>query len=329
MPNGYSPASPAAPPASTTAVDAAARNSSPQDDQRWSSATQAQNALILTALTLSCHSYFTLSKNRYRPGILSNNRGPGYSYTPSPEPNPSVPKRKAVALDCEMVGVGGNWSEVGRISAVDVLTGEIILDALVEPATRVTNWRTAYSGITQHAMAAAVQDRRALKGRTGALDALHALIDTNTVLVGHALQNDFNALRMQHWRVIDTAILAQAAVGPGVHRQWGLKTLCKHLLDIDIQNHGDLGHDSIEDAYAAREVALWCISHPEALTAWGLREKEEYLRKMQEQKERQRLRREREAAAAAEAAAISFMYGDSSDYEDSSDGYAEGAFYLS
>ncbi|KAF2814372.1 exonuclease, partial [Mytilinidion resinicola] len=190
------------------------------------------------------------------------------------------PKRGAVALDCEMVGVGRNGeSEVARLSAIDYLSGEVLIDSLVQPTRPVTDWRTRFSGITKNAMAVAVAENRVLKGWPEARAELWKYIDSNTVLVGQALHHDFDGLRMQHWKVVDSGILAKDAVGTGVSRQWGLKTMCDQFLGIEIQNNGKSGHDSVEDAFAAREVVLWCIGHMEELAVWGRKQKEEFERK--------------------------------------------------
>jgi len=37
--------------------------------------------------------------------------------------------------------------------------------------------------------------------------ALHDIIDTNTILIGHGLENDLKTLRIIHHRCIDTALL--------------------------------------------------------------------------------------------------------------------------
>jgi DNA polymerase III epsilon subunit-like protein len=58
-------------------------------------------------------------------------------------------------------------------------------------------------------------------------------------------------------------------VGPNVKRQWGLKTLCRELLGVDIQQKSRRGHDSVEDAFAAREVVLWCINNTAGLEVWA------------------------------------------------------------
>ncbi|KAJ8106361.1 hypothetical protein OPT61_g9589 [Boeremia exigua] len=100
-------------------------------------------------------------------------------------------------------------------------------------------------------------------------------MDSHTILVGHALHYDLAALGIQHSATVDSAVLAKAAVGKRGGREWGLKTLCKELLNTTIQDHGGRGHDAVEDALAAREVVLWCLKHGEELKAWGERKKGE------------------------------------------------------
>jgi hypothetical protein len=259
----------------------------PQSKGRWSVIPEPQRTATLAALTSCCHSYTTLIENKYA-------SGPGYSYVlgagvelsliplPTPVRNPQVLRRNAVALDCEMVGVSNGESEIARISAIDCLTGEVLVDTMVKPTRTVIAWRTKFSGITRKAMATAVAERQALEGWPAARAELWKYIDADTVLIGQALQYDLKALRIQHWKVVDSAILAKDAVGAGVDRQWGLKALCDQLLGVEIQN-GTKGLDSVEDAFAAREVVLWCIDHQDELEIWGRKQKEEDLRKKREQ----------------------------------------------
>uniref|UniRef100_A0A8C6ZWY1 Exonuclease domain-containing protein n=1 Tax=Nothoprocta perdicaria TaxID=30464 RepID=A0A8C6ZWY1_NOTPE len=55
---------------------------------------------------------------------------------------------KAVAMDCEMVGVGpkGEDSIVARVSIVNQF-GKCVYDKYVKPTEEVTDYRTAVSGI--------------------------------------------------------------------------------------------------------------------------------------------------------------------------------------
>ncbi len=120
--------------------------------------------------------------------------------------------RAAVALDCEMAGCGDGSSELVYVCAVDVFTGETLLQGFVSPAARVVDWRTRYSGVSAAAVCAARSRGAALRGWKAARAALWRVVDARTVLVGHALWNDLDALRMVHTRVVDTSLLVQAAV---------------------------------------------------------------------------------------------------------------------
>jgi hypothetical protein len=86
-----------------------------------------------------------------------------------------------------MVGGAGLADQVVALSAIDFFTGETLLDALVEPAAPVTQWRTAITGITRESVAAAVAAGTALRGTRQAVARLFELADAETVLVGHSL----------------------------------------------------------------------------------------------------------------------------------------------
>jgi len=69
-----------------------------------------------------------------------------------------------VALDCEMAGIQGGSNELILVCMVDFLSGESLVNTLVEPTERVIDWRTRYSGVTQKAMATATAHGNTLKG---------------------------------------------------------------------------------------------------------------------------------------------------------------------
>lgn len=146
---------------------------------------------------------------------------------------------KYVAIDCEMVGVGdgGHESALARVSVVD-FHGRQIYDSYVKPKERVTDWRSAVSGITQKHMRFArdfdevqAQVAELLKGR---------------ILVGHDVKHDLDALLLTH-PIMD---LRDTAKHPGF-RQYGngkkpaLARLSSEILGVEIQRGA---HSSIEDA---------------------------------------------------------------------------------
>lgn len=101
-----------------------------------------------------------------------------------------------------MVRIRSKRSELARLSVIDYLTSEILIDTLVQPSYPVIDWRTPWSGITAQAMTAAVVSNTALKGAPEATKKMFDSIDKQTVIVGHALHNDLVALGIQHQYVL-------------------------------------------------------------------------------------------------------------------------------
>jgi DNA polymerase III epsilon subunit-like protein len=123
------------------------------------------------------------------------------------------------------------------------------------------------------------------------------LIDANTIIIGHALHHDLDILRMIHTRIIDSALLVQAAVNVP-NRQWGLQTLCEQLIHLRIRNNPGKVHSCLEDVLATREVVLWCTQNSEELANWASERRIEEKRKIKEREAaRQRKRDEKNAAS--------------------------------
>ena len=144
----------------------------PVNKYSWASGEQQPN--LLEALVARCHDEEVLKKQGYiLPEMLNadyrsaagrNTKRPVPGIQPMPAAAVSVTKRRALALDCEMVGLSEGRDELARLSVVDFLTGEVLMDQLVVPTERVTNWRTRYSGITRAAMESARRAGLTLNG---------------------------------------------------------------------------------------------------------------------------------------------------------------------
>lgn len=184
----------------------------------------------------------------------------------TPEALPDKPKYRAVAFDCEMVGhvarnkQGGferEKSEVISLSAVDMLSGKVLIDTLVQPPRGgQILWRKRFTGMDPQKLADADAAGRVLPSWQAARSLLWDYIDSSTILVGHALHHDLKCLRMVHTRLVDSEILARDAVfGFNIHRQWSLKNMCMNQLGIAIQC-AYKPHDALEDTYATREVVM-------------------------------------------------------------------------
>jgi len=130
---------------------------------------------------------------------------------------------------------------------------KVLLDTLVRPARPVTDFNTAFSGITQEMFN---------QGPTVSLEELHRRLrdrgivhGQRTVLVGHSIDSDLRALKLVHSRVVDTAALFPSPRGPPF--KLGLKGLAAQLLGRQIQEgDGSTGHDSAQDAIASLELCL-------------------------------------------------------------------------
>ncbi|KAM9586495.1 apoptosis-enhancing nuclease [Trichechus inunguis] len=157
---------------------------------------------------------------------------------------------KFVAIDCEMVGTGpcGRVSELARCSVVSY-HGDVLYDKYIRPEMPIVDYRTRWSGITQQHMHKAIPFQVAQK------EILKLL--KGKVVVGHALHNDFRALKYVHPRsqTRDTTYVPSLLSPPGLHSRArvSLKDLALHLLHKKIQV-GQCGHSSVEDAMTAMEL---------------------------------------------------------------------------
>ena len=147
------------------------------------------------------------------------------------------------AIDCEMVETSVG-SELVRISVVNEAL-ECIYDTFVKPGSPVVDYRTKYSGVSETTLEGVVTTLKDVHGM------LTTLLPSNSILVGHSLENDFHAMRFRHPFVIDTSCIFTPLATPTAKP--GLRKLCRELLVVDIQNT-DQGHNSIEDATACMKL---------------------------------------------------------------------------
>lgn len=146
---------------------------------------------------------------------------------------------KYVGIDCEMVGVGpeGVQSALARVSIVNYY-GVTILDLYVRPMERVTDFRTAVSGITPKHLLTAVEFKDAQKQVADVIE--------DKIVVGHAVHNDFKALLLDHpQRLIRDTSRYKPFRALSKGNTPSLKRLAHEILGIRIQ---DGSHSSVEDA---------------------------------------------------------------------------------
>lgn len=179
---------------------------------------------------------------------------------PSPQSKPLDPITKGLkpyALDCEMVLTSDDKYSLARISLVD-WSGKVVLDKYVKPSLPIKNYFTEFSGITAEI----------LKDVTTTLEDIQKelldILGQDTILLGHSLESDLNALKLTHPFVIDTSIVYPHP--RGLPLRSSLKFLSNRYLKREIQKGGLKGHNSVEDARAVLDlVKLKCEKGPK----WG------------------------------------------------------------
>ena len=180
---------------------------------------------------------------------------------PTPAPSLQSPKQlksqdsltsgyKAYAVDCEMVLTDNEKFSLARISIVD-WAGKTVLDKYVKPTLPIKNYFTQFSGITSEILEGVATTLHDIQQE------LLTLLGPDSILLGHSLESDLNALQLTHPHIIDTSIIYPHP--RGLPLRSSLKYLANKYLKREIQKGGADGHDSVEDALAVLDlVRLKC-----------------------------------------------------------------------
>jgi hypothetical protein len=199
--------------------------------------------------------------------------------------NPNAEPGFAVCFDCEM-GYTTLGLELLRLTAVSWPSHKPLIDILVRPLGTILDLNTRFSGIQpeQYFNAAPYDgtdpttDPKKLhivESPYKAREILLSYITTTTPLIGHALENDLNCVRLIHPTIVDTAILFPH--NRGLPYRMGLRHLTKQYLNQDIQQGGAAGHDSHEDARATGELVRFKVGKEWKLLkskGWSIRDGE-------------------------------------------------------
>jgi DNA polymerase III epsilon subunit-like protein len=206
----------------------------------------------------------------------------------SPASDPLTSKRKVIVLDCEMAYSNHDTDEALSICVVDFFTGEVLMNKLVKPHEDIVEYRSRTHGITRKKLNTALRQGQTLNGWRETRKELFTHIDSNTVIIGHGVHTDLGVLRVCHTTVLDTKILTKNAVFGDERlsgRNWSLQSLCEKLFGLHIRATSKK-HSALEDTMAAREIALYCICHPERLQEWAEEAKKTVMAKQALQGER-------------------------------------------
>lgn len=183
----------------------------------------------------------------------------------------------AVTFDCEM-GYTTQGLELIRLTAVSWPMGEDLVDVLVRPLGIIIDLNSRFSGVWPETFSNAIpysqyQDSKnegiTANGETAASslsivespqkarELLCSFLTPKTPLIGHAIDNDLNSVRLCHPSIVDTVLLFPHP--RGMPLRFALRTLSSNYLGRNIQTGGDRGHDSLEDAQATGDLVRFKI----------------------------------------------------------------------
>ncbi|XP_073333041.1 RNA exonuclease 1 homolog [Pagrus major] len=152
------------------------------------------------------------------------------------------------ALDCEMCYTKQGL-ELTRVTVIDSEL-KVIYDTFVKPESKVVDYNTRFSGVTEEDLENATISLRDVQA------VLLSMFSAESILIGHSLESDLLALKLIHSSVVDTAIVFPHRLGLPYKR--ALRNLMADHLKRIIQDNVE-GHDSSEDASACMELMFWKI----------------------------------------------------------------------
>jgi hypothetical protein len=199
----------------------------------------------------------------------------------SPDRDSAKPALDVVALSCIKIVLADGRNEVAKIAAVNVLTCQILMSHLVctNPQAEVKNWNTATTGLSSfhHMEDARKAGFKILKGWSAARTALSKFVDKETIIVGHNLRADLDALRLNHGRAVDIVkVIEKAAGGPLSKAQVTLDSWCRDFVKTPLKTDPNFGRDCLTDAFATREIALRAAKFGEQFEKLAKQKSREY-----------------------------------------------------
>ncbi|CAA7034596.1 unnamed protein product [Microthlaspi erraticum] len=154
---------------------------------------------------------------------------------------------RMLAIDCEMVTCEDGSEAVVRVGAVD-RDLKVVLDKYVKPSLPVVDYKTDITGVTAEDVEKATLSVADIQKK------LRRFLCAGTILVGHGLNNDLQVLKIDHARVIDTALVFNYA-DARASKLPSLNNVCKAVLGHEVRMTGAT-HNCVHDAAAAMKVVL-------------------------------------------------------------------------
>ncbi|XP_022916887.2 uncharacterized protein [Onthophagus taurus] len=185
-------------------------------------------------------------------GINAGVNGPFDNYVKT-KPRKTTPpggNTGAYAIDCEMCFTVKGM-ELVKVTVIGC-DGRLVYDTFVKPEMNVVDYNSRFSGIT----AKDLNKKKNPKSLREVQNDLMGFIFSDTILIGHGLENDLRVLKILHPTVVDTAVAFPHRNGLPYRRS--LKQLASCFLKRDIQTNSE-GHDSFEDARACIDLMLMRI----------------------------------------------------------------------
>lgn len=199
--------------------------------------------LLLSALQLVDEDYPLPLRgdlaNRYKDYVMTND-----CYAPVTSTSPMF------GLDCEMCRTSAGINELTRISIINEQF-ENVYETLVKPDSKIIDYLTVYSGITEQLMENVTKTLKQVQQE------VRALLPADAILVGQSLNCDLVAMKMMHPYIIDTSVIYN--VSGDRRTKSKLQTLSMEFLGEAIQMNR-LGHDSIEDCSASLKLTKLKLS---------------------------------------------------------------------
>ncbi|KAL5707059.1 hypothetical protein ACHQM5_025154 [Ranunculus cassubicifolius] len=160
------------------------------------------------------------------------------------KPSKAVKMNSMVAVDCEMVLCQDGTEAVVKVCVVDENL-EVKLNELVNPNKPVADYRTGITGISASDLKDVTCSLAHIQKK------MKRLLRRGTILIGHGLNNDLRALKLDHARVIDTSYIFDTPT----RKRSSLNDLCKTVLGYEVRKVG-APHNCLDDARAAMKLIL-------------------------------------------------------------------------